>query len=694
MPWSRQSGHSLRHQLLSGAAIATMALLALSSAATAKVKRIVIDKSHSESPAYGGKSFGSAGQYQRIVGRAYGELDPKDPRNAIITDIQLAPRNARGMVEYVATFTLVSPVDAQKASDTLIYEVVNRGRRPESGGSTRGYSYLFSGWQGDIPPASVLGPESPETLEVPIAHNSDGSSITGPVLTRFVNRTGSTAPLYVYTRPVPYLPATLDTRQATLTTRSSENIDGAGTPLSTVASSDWAWADCTSTPFPGTPDPRKICLKNGFDPTLLYQLVFTAKDPLVLGIGFAATRDITSFFKHAQKDDSGTLNPLAGKIKYAVSQGSSQSGNFIRTFIHLGFNQDESGQIVWDGAIPHIAGRQMALNFRFAMPDGAADPYELGSDGVLWWDDWTDTLRGRKSAGLLDRCRATKTCPKIMEAFGSTEFWDLRISPGLAGTTGTEDLPLPENVRRYYFPGTTHGGGPGGFSAAAPPAARGRAGDCVLPANPNPQYDTMNALLVDMVEWIAKGTLPPPSQYPRLSDGTLVHATKAAVGFPDLPEVQLKDNFENPLFNYDWGPKFDYNDVSGVLVKMPPAIKQVIALLVPKVNADGNEMSGVPSVLHQAPLGTYLGWNILAGGFFKGQMCSYTGSFIPFATTKAERIANHDPRPSLEERYHDQKGYVADVHMAAEKAMRERFLLPEDAERLTQQAAASHIFPE
>jgi len=666
---------------------------ALAVPANAKIKRIVIDKSRGESPAYSGKSFGQIGQYEKIVGRAYGELDPRDPRNAILTDIQLAPRNERGMVEYVATFTLIKPIDMRKASNVLLYEVVNRGRKLEPGGSDRGYSYLFSGWQGDIPPADSTENQGPETIEVPIARNPDGSPITGRVLARIVNTSGSTAPLYVFTRPVPYLPASLDTKQATLTARASETTEGVSSPVSIVPSSEWAWADCNRVPFPGEPDPRKICVKNGFDPTLLYQLVFTAKDPLVLGIGFAATRDIVSFFRYAEQDEAGTPNPLAGKIHYVVSQGSSQSGRFIRTFIHLGFNQDEAGKVVWDGAIPHIAGQELGLNVRFALPDGASSPYELGGEGIPWWDDWTDTLRSRKSAGLLDRCRVSKTCPKVMEAFGSTEFWDLRMSPALVGTSAAADLPLPDNVRRYYFPGTNHGGGPGGFSAAPPPPARGRAGVCALPANPNPESDTMRALLEDMIAWITKGTPPPPSQYPRLSDGTLVRATKAAVGFPEIPGAPLKDGFENPLFDYDWGPDLNYNDISGILTDVPPATKQVIPLLVPKVNADGNEISGVASVLHQAPLGTYLGWNVIPAGFFKGQICAFTGGFVPFATTKQERLAAHDPRPSLEERYGTQQAYVAAVRSAADRAVQERLLLPEDADRLVEQATASHILP-
>jgi hypothetical protein len=411
----------------------------------------------------------------------------------------------------------------------------------------------------------------------------------------------------------------------------------------------------------------------------------------VLGIGFAATRDLVSFFKHADKDDSGAPNPLAGKISYAVGQGASQSGNYIRSFINLGFNEDESGKIVWDGAMPHIAGRQLPLNARFALPDGASDPYEPGSEGVLWWNDWADTVRGRKSAGLLDRCRATQTCPKIFETFGSTEFWDLRMSPDLVGTTAAEDIPLPDNVRRYYYPGTTHGGGAGGFNPAAPAPARGRGGVCVLPANPNPESYTEKALTAAMVEWIAKGTPPPASAYPKLSDGTLVQATKAATGFPSIPGLTFTDHFENPLIDYDWGPDFRYNDVSGVISREPPAIKRALQLLVPKVNEDGNEISGVPSVLHQAPLGTYLGWNITAGGFFKGQMCEFTGAYIPFAKTKAERLASGDPRPSLEERYASQEAYVAAVRAAAEKAVRERFLLRDDADRLIQQAEASNV---
>ncbi len=684
--------NSLR-RMLSGILFTTVAISAFTVPMNAKVKKIVVDKTKSDPHAFDGKAFGAAGPYEKIVGQAYGELDPKDRRNAIIQDIQLAPRNARGMVEYNATFTIYKPLDMSKSNGILIYNVVNRGGKVRPDIDEKGLVFLESGWQGEIPYSTTLEEGAPETIHVPVAKTSDGSPITGPVLGRIKNASGNTSPLLVYQRAIPYVPFSLDTTKAALTSRTSENVDGTAAGITPIASTDWAWADCSKTPFPGTPDPTKICMKNGFDPAVLYEIVFTAKDPLVLGMGFAATRDIISFFKNAEKDDEGTPNPLGKSISYVVSRGQSQAGNFIRSYIHLGFNEDEAGKIVMDGAMPHIAGRQIALNLRFGLPDGASDPYEPGSDGAVWWKDTPDP-RGRKTAGLLDRCTATHTCPKIVETLDGTVVWGLRLSPDLVGVNAKEDIALPDNVRRYYFPGTTHGGGPGGFSTATPPPARGRAGVCALPNNPNPQSDTMRALLSEMEDWVTKGTQPPPSKYPTLAAGELVAPTKAAMGFPAVPGFTFKDNLENPLIDYDWGPEFKYNDISGVITKEPPAIKKVYPMLVPKVNSDGNEVSGVASVLYQAPLGTYLPWNMVASGFFKGQICAFTGGYVPFAKTKAERMASGDPRPSLEERYGNQEGYVAAVRKAADKAVKERFLLSEDADKLVKQASASNILGE
>ena len=689
-------------------------LICCAAYAHARITRVAVDtqKSNATSPI---PSVNHAGiPYERISGIVYGELDPKDRRNALIQDIALAPKNAQGKVEYAATFTLYKPVDLTKSSGVLVYEVVNRGasivpRRYESGDI-----FLISGWQGDIPfgGKSVSGLPA-ETIQVPTAIYADGSPVTAPVLARFSNMAQglNTLPVraamgYV-TSGEPPLPLDLDTSHATLTAHSYESVTGAGSAAMPIDSQDWAWADCTETPFPGRPDPHKICLRNGFDPRFLYQLTYTGKDPRVLGVGLAAIRDINAFFRHARQDDAGWINPLFGHVHHAIGIGASQSGNLIRTYLNLDFNEDESGHMVWDGAMPTIAPRQVPMNVRFALPGGMSNLYELGSDGVVWWSDWPDSARHLPTSGLLHRCIANHTCPKIIELLGSTEFWSLRASPDFVGTDNSKDIPLPENVRRYYVASTQHGGGPGGFHVHPPepkrPPTENTRGTtqnpfapapCVLPSNPNPMENVRRALLTALEDWVVKGTPPPPSRYPTIAEGTLVPENSQSMGFPEIPGVPRPDAIANPLVIYDLGDTFDYNNLTGVVAKQPPAIRGVIQPLVPRVDADGNEVGGIHTVLQQAALGTYLGWNITAAGFFKGQYCSLTGSYIPFATTKAERIANYDPRPSLEERYGTQNGYVCVVRKAAAELLSERFLLPDDATRIITQAEASTVLPE
>jgi hypothetical protein len=634
------------------------------------------------------QATGAAGPYEVLRGRIHGEVDPADPRNRIIQDLDLAPKNARGRVEYIATFALAKPVNLAGASGVLMYMVVNRG----NGGVNAdpdGHIWLVSGWQGDVAPTS-----NNQTIQVPVARNTDGSPVTGLVLARFTNVPSGTNTVGIRlssmgpSSPV-YPPATLDQTNAVLTTAAAENARGGKSGVAVIPRNAWAFSDCRTMPFPGTPDPTRLCLKDGFDPTRLYELTYTAKDPLVLGIGLAATRDIVSFFRHDARDERGTANPIAGAITHAIAIGDSQSGNLIKTFIHLGFNVDRASRIVWDGVFPRIAARQTPINFRFALPGGAATLYEPGSEPVVWWGTYQDTTRDRPPASLLDRCMATHTCPKIIEAFGSTEFWGLRMSPGMIGTDAARDITLPENVRRYYYPGTTHGGGRGGFRVDAGTAQ----GGCALPANPNPESDTTRALTVALVEWVVRGTPPPPSRYPQLARGELVPATKAALGFPDIPGLPAPDQLVNPVLDYDFGPQLSANDLTGVMTRVPPAIIRVIPTYVPKVNGDGNEIAGVPSVLHQAPLGTYLGWNRTADGFFKGQGCGFAGGYWPFPKTRADRLRTNDPRLSVEERYGTLEGYVCAVRQAAESAVRERFLLRVDADRLIAEAAASVVLP-
>jgi hypothetical protein len=699
---------------------AALLLVAIATEAAAHVVRIEIV---SRETAFGGRRFGTVGPYERIVGRAYGEVDPKDRRNAVIDDLLLAPRNARGMVEYVATFTILRPLDASKGNGVLLHDMVNRGTKllfatfhhpcaapvadascdAESGDGLlfrQGYTILWSGWQGDLAPVEGrAGTNVLETIRVPVARQADGSPITGPVVVRWSDFPAGTPTLAldragyysVYAVALgAYLPMSLDTRQARLETHGAETTVGDIRDVKAVPSDAWAWGDCTRTPFPGARDSTKICVRGGADPKLLYQLVYTARDPLVLLLGFAAIRDVGSFFRYETRDAAGTPNPLAGSIRAVIATGQSQSGNTQRTFIHYGFNEDDSGtrgRIVWDGANPHIAARQNPVNLRFARPGGAAGLYDPGSDAIVWWEHYADTARHREAGGLLDRCRATKTCPKIFDTLGSSEFWGLRASPDFVGTDALRDIPLPDNVRRYYIASTTHGGGNGAFTRLPP---RSRA-VCALADNPANEGDHERALLAALTAWVTRGTPPPPSRYPRLADATLTSPEDVARRFPRIPGAPTPEGMLTPFLDYDFGPRFEPNDMRGSLDSVPPRIRQVLPSRVPQIDADGIELAGIKSPLVANPLGTYTGWNRTASGFAAGLPCGFSGGFIPFAASRAERIASGDPRPSLEERYGTHAAYVRAVRASAQRLVRERLLLAEDAARIVAAADRSDV---
>jgi len=687
-----------------------LAIALAASAAQARVTRITIDSTTALT--------GQDGAYEQLRGRAFGELDPGDPHNVIITDLGLG-KDPDGNVRYETTFLLTKPVDMGQASGFMWHDVPNRGGAYAVAVAERnlGDVVLASGWQADnagstgIPADHTNG--SNHWVAVPMARNADGSLVTGTVLGRIVNRSGlDSQPLNVMNNPVPYLPASLDTGNATLVTHTHETIDGKISLGATIPSSDWAFAHCdVAHPFPGTPDnidtsnlpanlPVHVCLKDGFDPKLLYQVTYPAKGAYLLGVGIAAFRDVNSFFRYEAADGQGTPNPIAGKIKWAAIRGVSQSGNFTRQYIHQGFNQDESNRIVHEGAWPIIAGRRVAANVRWGQPDGVLELYQLGSEGPQWWVDWPDSVRSSPARSILDRCSSTQTCPKIIEHFGSAEVYALKMTMEWVGTAANADIPLPANVRRYYVPSTTHGGGAGGFTqdvADKPVSCPGNNwGQGTFRANPVPEAELVNALRLALRNWVMSDVPPPPSRYPTLASGTLVAPTRHAMGFPSgvpgVPDsIFAPGNFVNPVFVYDWGPSFDANDGTGAPDNLPPAIKRVIAMKVPRVDRDGNELGGVPTVLRDAPLGTYLGWNITAAGFHEGQVCNYIGGMIPFAVTRAERSAKHDPRLSLTERYRDHAGYVAAVRKAADNAMAQGYLLQGDHDALIAAAEASNV---
>jgi hypothetical protein len=648
------------------------------------------------SPAFGGASF-AAGTYEQLDGIATGEVDPNDPQNAVITDIALAPRNASGMVEYSTDVSILKPIDESKGNGVLLYDVVNRGNKivpgffnvgtstanPAGDGflENQGYTLVWSGWQGDlVPQLGQLG------IRVPVAHQRDGGTISGVVRTEFIlSAPASTQNLTAgFSSNTPgYAATSLDNSHAVLTQR----IHQYDTPQ-VIPNSDWTFADCTTQTFPGTPNPQRICLGpngaggTGFDTNHIYELYYTAKDPLVLGLGFAATRDLVSFLRRS----SDPQNPLAGAISHTIMHGTSQSGRWTRNFLNLGFNEDETGQIVFEGMNPHIGSEQGDFNVRFGQPGRLAGTEHTekqypGPDSPLSYERTFDPYRG-EAAGLLDRCRQTQSCPKIVHTMTDVEYWSASGAIDTTDPLGTRDLPQPDNVRIYQFSSTQHAG----YSPIAPlPTSTGI---CQQLPDANSYTYNLRALLVALTRWVVNGTRPPASAYSRIQDGTLVRPED--VRFPSIPGVTYDVwHVFNTRLLYFRGYDFDETTESGLL-REPPIPLAVYPGLLPQVDQDGNDLGGLRSTTLQAPLGTYTGWNTRRAGFSEGDSCDLTGSYIPFAVHKADR-APSDPRPSLEERYGNHAGYVAAVTSAAQKLLQQGFLLQGDAQATISAAQASTV---
>ncbi len=610
--------------------------------------------------------------YETIRGRAHGEVDPADPRDGLVQDLGFAPRNARGRVEYETDFVLTKPVEMSRANGLLFYGVPNRGNVPgfDPAFQARGYVFLASGWQGDVLPGGRR-----VTLQVPVA-TRDGQPITGDVRTEYVpGRATPTLGLEEgpYTgggSHAAYEAVAGAKARATLTRRSR-----ADDPKEIIPEPDWAFSDSRATPFPGQPSSRHVSVRGGFQAGFIYELIYTAQNPLVLGLGFSATRDLVTFLRHEAKDDAGNANPLrtteaTNPVRAAVMVGVSQSGNFIRSFLQLGFNLDERNRMVFEGANPDVAGKRTILNVRFAAPGAGTSQHEghlaPGHEAPFAWQTELDEVSGQR-VGLLDRYPATAR-PKIAQTFSSTEYWQYFASLSTTDSRGTRDLVLPDYVRIYHFAGTQHSG-----------------------AGANASGDLRRALLVALERWVLEGKAPPPSRYPTISEGQLVKPDPRTFGWPAIPGVVFNGQF-NPGHLVDFGPQFNRTDESGIIAeptKAGPGL--AYAVLVPKVNADGNEIGGVQTLSQQVPLGTYTGWSLRGPGVGEGDLNGLNGSYFPFQRTKDERLAANDPRPSLEERYGSHDGYVAAVRAAVARLEAEGFLLPADAARAVQAAINGNV---
>jgi hypothetical protein len=696
----------------SSALALALALVAAVPTAKARITRIEIVRAE---PAFAGQLFEPVGAYTRLSGRAYGEVDPTLPQNEIIQDLGLAPRNPRGMVEYATDIDLLVPAERAGANGTLLFEVVNRGNKLAirnyneiiRGGAAelnalaqagdgwlqrQGYTLLFFGWQADLLPG-----DGRLTLSVPIARNPDGSAVTGVVRAELVARERTaTLPLSAgwFTGPThaPY-PAVTALDQAdgvvpSLTVRAKEQA-----PRVPIASADWSFGTC-AVGAAVTPDDRNICYKPGFEPGRLYELIYRARDPLVLGLGFAATRDLVAYFKRADLTDAGAANtlPHGADIK-AIISGTSQSGRMIRSFIQLGFNRTESGDRAFDGAFVHIGGGLLPLNVRFGQPGRAwgdqVDHLYPAYDFPFSYARQTDPLTGR-TEGLFDRCNETDTCPRVFHVATALEVWEGRQSLGLTDPLGRLDVEAPANVRTYVMASTQHGPAPLPLTSKPP------FGPCQQQPNPNPQLWTLRALLTALHLWVHGEADPPPSVTPRIDDGTLVAPDRVA--FPPIPANTYGGTARpsvrflavyNPLHVLDYGPDWHAGETRGVVTLEPPrAGTASYGVLAPQVDADGNDLGGIRSLFLQEPIGTYTGWNLGRSGWFEDGFCSLTGSFIPFAATRAERMAAGDPRPSLAERYPTRETYLAAIRAAAARLVAQRFLLAIDAATLIARAEA------
>lgn len=639
-------------------------------------------------PFAAGTSFGSVGPYERLVGNVHFAVDPDAPAFRQVTDLEYAPRTPAGLVEYTTEISMLKPVDLARGNRRLLYDVINRGNKralqffndaphsnapcqPEEAGNgflmRHGYTVVWSAWQGDLLPG-----DGRMTMAVPVASPPTGD-LTGVVRAEFIADAPHMVsfPLSGNAHTRSYETASLDTAAATLTCRAYE-----GDPRQPMAADAWQFArpDQTGQPVPSTTD---CYLPEGFRTGWIYELIYTAKRPLVLGLGFAGVRDLVRCLRHAEHDADGAPNPLRADgvgIEQAYAWGRSQSGRFLREFVYQGWNQDERGHRVFDGIMPHVTGAgRVTLNYRFAQPGRYPRQHEdhlYPSDQFPFaYGTVTDALTGRTDAIL----RRPATDPLVIHTQTSSEYWQRRGSLVHTDAFGL-DLPEHPQARLYLFAGSQH--------FAAPLGTPQQGGHQQL-SNPLDTAPLLRALLHALDQWVTGGTPPPASRIPTRASGTLVTATAVQAGFPRLPGVRCPD-MPNRLHVQEYGAETGW----GRFTQEPPQVdtRREYAVLVPAIDADGNEIAGLRTPHLEVPLATFTGWNLRPQGYGAGAMASIIGSYVPFATTAAERRAAHDPRPALAERYRSRFDYVGRIARAAQTLVEARCLLPEDADRYVQQA--------
>ncbi len=703
-------------------ALAAFALVLTPALAAARVTRIDITARETVA---GGAPFGDVGPYEKLTGTVFFEVDPKNPQNRTVFDLDKAPTNARGLVEFSADTVILRPVDPAKRNRALLFEVNNRGNKisstmynsspPTANNNNpsaatdfgtgfvmrQGYVYAWVGWGADIAPGN-----SRLTVNFPVAMEN-GRPVTERILTEFCDRnfgggTPFTIPLSGSTAFKSYEAVSTDqgVAEAELRMRPSDSPRPSSPEIpegELVPRSQWSFASCPSGP-PGTPSVKDICLAGGFQNNRVYELRYRATKSPVMGLGYVTSRDFVSFLRHGEPDDAGTPNPAAG-VDTALCVGISSSGMYYRDYLYQGFNADEKNRRVCDAVHIHIPGVQkLFLNYRFAQPNPFTvqhrERYVPDNNFPRHYGVERDPLTG-KVDGILKR---PATDPKVIHTDTSTEWWQFRSSLVDTDENGTFDLDRrddagigrglgsepsqPPNLRRFLFAGTQH------YVARGATPTRGTGGrQCQQLSNATNPGPSARALLLATLDWVREGRLPPESRVPRIDDGTLVPPDQASTGFPAIPGVTYTGRY-NGSGERDFGPRVSGN--SGVIDYLIPQVLSVHRVLVPKVDAVGGDVAGIRQPEVATPVATLTGWNTRTAEFTDGDLCDLTGMTIPLPRDEASRMPG-DPRPSLVQLYGDHAGYVAKVKAAAEMLKAQGLMLQEDVDWYVAQAEASSV---
>ena len=655
--------------------------------AAAAVERIEIIE---RAPFAEGAAFGTVGSYERIRGRLHFAVDPEGPANARIVDLKLAPHDKRGLVTFAADFILLRPQDLSRGNRRLLYEVTNRGNlgalaffneapwnnAPTSRGNAgdgflleQGYSLLWSGWNWDVLPG-----DRRLQIELPVA-TEDGAPITGTVAAEFVVSGWTRSAPFMWGNSRGYPPASLTAPDARLTVRTEPDA-----PRTEIPRDHWRFARLDGARL--VPDPKQVFHFAGFEPGLIYEVVYPVQGPRVVGLGLAAIRDAISFFRFEAADATGTANPLAQAgapdPETALIFGISQSGRVIQHMLWQALHVDEAGRMVFDGALIHVAGAgKGSFNHRFAQttrhPSHLEDQQYPADFFPFTTTPGRDPLTGAKG-DVLERARVAGALPRLFYTTTSTEYWTRAASLLHTDVAGSKDVPLHPRARLYFLAGAQHGNWR--FPERSPFQNCG---------NPLDHRPPMRALLLALDAWVSEDRAPPDSVYPKLAAGTLGSVEDYRRAFPKIPELAVPSgNLQPPRL--DLGPHFA-ND--GIADWQPPKFGPPYVTRVPLPDADGNDLGGIRLPDLAVPLGTYTGWNLRGPEIgAPDKLARWSGSFVPFAPTEAARRAAGDPRPSLEARYASRADYRDRIEAAARELITDGFLRADDVPELTARAIA------